>query len=125
MLSISRIARLNVYSLSRSCCRATASRARRLASADRRLATSAVVRKLNRATQFCGSAIVNLPTGGKKKKLKASVAAIEAHADFDESPGARDQQDEDEIREPNGRGIDRENAIGDDGNGDHTDDRSD
>ena len=57
---------------------ATASKARRLASADRRLAISAVVRKLNRATQFCGSAIVNFPTGGKKKKLKVSVAAIEA-----------------------------------------------
>ena len=39
---------------------------------------SAVVRKLNKATQFCGSAMVNRPTGGKKKKLKVSVAAIEA-----------------------------------------------
>ena len=39
---------------------------------------SAVVRKLNKATQFCGSAMVNLPTGGKKKKLNVSVAAIEA-----------------------------------------------
>ena len=32
-----------------------------------RLAISDVARKLNRATQFCGSAIVNVPTGGKKK----------------------------------------------------------
>src|SRR6266404_6298647 len=74
------MARLNEYSLSKSCCRATASNARRLTSADRRLAISAVVRKLNRATQFCGSAIVNLPTGGKKKKLNVSVAAIDATA---------------------------------------------
>jgi hypothetical protein len=49
-----------------------------LTSVERRLATSAVVKKLNNATQFWGSAIVNLPTGGKKKKLKVRVAAIEA-----------------------------------------------
>ena len=55
-----------------------ASKARRLASVESRLATSDVVKKLNRATQFWGSAIVNLPTGGKKKKLKVSVAVIEA-----------------------------------------------
>jgi hypothetical protein len=48
---------------------------------DRRLAISDVVRKLNSAIQFCGSAIVNLPTGGRKKKLNVSVAAIEASAD--------------------------------------------
>src|SRR5258706_4587575 len=52
--------------------------ARRLASVESLLAISAVVRKLNRATQFCGSAIVNCPTGGKKKKLNVSVAAIDA-----------------------------------------------
>jgi hypothetical protein len=51
-----------------------------MTSPDRRLAMSDVVRKLKRATQFCGSAIVNLPTGGRKKKLKVSVAAIEVTA---------------------------------------------
>jgi len=48
--------------------------------ADRRLAMSEVARKLNKATQFCGSAIVNLPIGGKKKKLKRRVARTEANA---------------------------------------------
>ena len=60
--------------------RSIASRARRLAIVDRRLAMSEVARKLNKATQFCGSAIVNLPTGGKKKRLKRRVARTEAKA---------------------------------------------
>ena len=29
------------------------------------------------ATQFCGSAIVSAPTGGRKKKLKHNIAAID------------------------------------------------
>ena len=41
---------------------------------------SDVARKLNSAIQFSGSAIVNLPTGGKKKKLKTRVARTEANA---------------------------------------------
>jgi hypothetical protein len=40
----------------------------------------AVARKLDNATQFCGSAMVNVPTGGRKKKLKTNVASIEASA---------------------------------------------
>ena len=39
-----------------------------------------VARKLNRATQFCGSATVNVPTGGRKKKLNRSVASNEDRA---------------------------------------------
>jgi hypothetical protein len=57
-----------------------ASNARALALADSRLAINDVARKLNRATQFCGSAMVKVPTGGKKKKLKTSVARIEDSA---------------------------------------------
>src|SRR5580704_8786037 len=37
----------------------------------------AVARNAMKATQFCGSAMVNVPTGGRKKKLKQSTAAIE------------------------------------------------
>ena len=77
VLSISRMARLKLYKRSTSCCRSTASRARALAFADSRLAIREVARKLNRATQFCGSAIVKVPTGGKKKKLKTRVARID------------------------------------------------
>ena len=55
-----------------------ASCARRFASAERRLAIRAVIRKLNNAIQFCGSAMVNLPIGGRKNRLKASVEATEA-----------------------------------------------
>src|SRR5580704_12058088 len=40
----------------------------------RLLATSAVTRNANKATQFWGSAIVKVPKGGRKKKLKAAVA---------------------------------------------------
>ena len=33
----------------------------------------AVARKAPNANQFCGSAIVSVPTGGRKKKLNAGV----------------------------------------------------
>src|SRR3984893_8561374 len=68
-----------MYRRSTSCCRSIASRARRFAFADSRLAISEVARKLNKATQFWGSAIVNVPTGGRKKKLKRRVERIEAN----------------------------------------------
>ena len=38
---------------------------------------TATTRKAKSAIQFCGSAIVKVPTGGRKKKLKASIAAID------------------------------------------------
>ena len=50
----------------RSCARATA---------DRLLATRLTARNANSATQFWGSAIVKVPTGGRKKKLRHSSAA--------------------------------------------------
>src|SRR6266567_2618412 len=71
------MARLKLYKRSTSFCRSIASTARAFAFAESRLAISEVARKLKRATQFCGSAIVNVPTGGKKKKLKTSVARTE------------------------------------------------
>jgi hypothetical protein len=37
--------------------------------ADNLLAMTEVVRKANSAIQFCGSAIVQVPRGGRKKKL--------------------------------------------------------
>src|SRR5437867_2122215 len=61
--------------LSRRC---SASWARARTADDRLLATRLTARKMNRATQFCGSSIVQAPTGGKKKKLKQSIAAIDA-----------------------------------------------
>jgi hypothetical protein len=36
----------------------------------------AVARKATSAIQFCGSAMVSVPNGGRKKKLKASVASM-------------------------------------------------
>ena len=42
---------------------------------DRWLATTATTRNANSATQLCGSAIVNVPTGGMKKKFRVSIAA--------------------------------------------------
>lgn len=38
------------------------------ATADRWPATRLTVRSANSAIQFCGSAIVSVPTGGRKKK---------------------------------------------------------
>ena len=76
-LSMSINPRLSSYSLSISCCRRVASRALCLTLAESWLATTAVTRNANSATQFCGSAIVKVPTGGRKKKLKHSIPATE------------------------------------------------
>jgi hypothetical protein len=54
-----------------------ASKALCLALVDKRLAMSEVVRNVNRAIQLCGSAIFSVPTGGRKKKLRTRVAAID------------------------------------------------
>src|ERR1035438_1393467 len=62
--------RLKSRSTSRRRCFAPS--ASRRARSARLLATSAVTRKANNATQFWGSAMVNVPTGGRKKKLKAA-----------------------------------------------------
>jgi hypothetical protein len=71
-------ARLNSYRRSISCRRLFASKALALTLAESWLATTAVTKKADRATQFCGSAMVRVPTGGKKKKLKHSMLVIEA-----------------------------------------------
>ena len=47
------------------------------ATADRLLATRLTARKANSATQFCGSAIVNVPTGGRKEEVEAEHRATE------------------------------------------------
>src|SRR3954466_9142418 len=52
----------------------SASRSRARTRAERLLATTLTARNANNATQFCGSAIVNVPTGGRKKKLKHNIA---------------------------------------------------
>src|SRR5438128_2161412 len=57
--------------------RAMASRARSCAAADRLLAITATTRNANKAIQFCGSAIVKVPTGGRKKKFNVSIATID------------------------------------------------
>ena len=57
--------------------RAIASRARSCAAADRLLAMTATTRNANSAIQFCGSAMVKVPTGGRKKKFSASIATTE------------------------------------------------
>jgi hypothetical protein len=46
---------------------AIASRARSCAAAERLLPSTATTRNAASATQFCGSAIVKAPTGGRKK----------------------------------------------------------
>ena len=69
--------RLRSNSRASSSRRPTASCVRARATADRLLATRLTARKANSATQFWGSAIVNVPTGGRKKKLRQSIAATE------------------------------------------------
>src|SRR6185436_2351252 len=51
----------------------TASRARSRATAERRLATRLTARKAISAIQFCGSTIVSVPMGGRKKKLSVNT----------------------------------------------------
>src|SRR6202795_471393 len=48
---------------------------------EKRLAVTEVARNANSATQFCGSAMLKVPTGGKKKKLKHNTAKTEAVID--------------------------------------------
>ena len=72
---MSRMSRLRSNSRASSSRRASASRVRARATADRLLATRLTTSSANSAVQFCGSAIVRVPTGGRKKKLKASTAA--------------------------------------------------
>ena len=57
--------------------RPTASSVRARATADRLLATRLTARKAKSATQFCGSAIVKVPTGGRKKKFRHSMATTD------------------------------------------------
>src|SRR5438132_1264012 len=74
----SRTSRLKSNSRPSSSRLAVASVARARAVADRLLATRLTARNTNNAIQFWGSAIVKVPTGGRKKKLKQSIAAIDA-----------------------------------------------
>ena len=69
--------RLRSKSRASSSRRLIASRARSRATVDRLLATRLTARNANSATQFCGSATTNVPTGGRKTKLKVSIAAME------------------------------------------------
>ena len=57
--------------------RPSASDVRARATADRLLATRLTARNATSATQFCGSAMVSVPTGGRKKKLNATMATRE------------------------------------------------
>ncbi len=57
------------------------SSARRRARPDNWLVTMAVAMKAASATQFSGSEMVNVPTGGRKKKLRHSIATTEAIVD--------------------------------------------
>src|SRR5262250_3125372 len=69
---------LNVYRRSTSCLRRLASRVCRRARSESWLAITEVTKKASSATQFCVSAMVKVPTGGRKKKLKQSAAAMES-----------------------------------------------
>src|SRR5206468_12029229 len=66
--------------------RATASAVRARATDDKLLATRLTARNTSSATQFCGSAIVKRPTGGRKKKLKHNTD----RADVSSATASRD-----------------------------------
>ena len=74
---ITSTSRLRSNSRASSSRRPIASCVRARATADRLLATRLTARNANSATQFCGSAIVSVPTGGRKKKLKQSIATTD------------------------------------------------
>ena len=66
---------------------------------DRLLATRLTARNVNSATQFCGSAIVNVRTGGRKKKLKLTIAATEVVDRDPQRRGGGDNEDDQEKAE--------------------------
>ncbi len=74
---ITRMSRLKSNRRASSSRRPTASWVRARATAERLLATRLTARNATRATQLCGSAIVKVPIGGRKKKLKLRTATIE------------------------------------------------
>src|ERR1700704_1851703 len=77
-LSVSRrISRLRSNNRATSSRLATASSVRVRATEDRLLATRLTVRNAKSATQFRGSAMVSVPTGGKKKKLMQNIATTD------------------------------------------------
>ena len=77
---ITSTSRLRSNSRASSSRRTIASFVRSRATDDRLLATRLTPRNAKSATQFCGSAIVSVPTGGRKKKLKQIIAAIDVTA---------------------------------------------
>ena len=62
-------------------------------------------RNAKSATQFCGSAIVSVPTGGRKKKFRQKVATTEAPAATARSPVAAIHKTTKQVAERNGRVI--------------------
>ena len=54
--------------------------------------------------------MVNIPTGGRKKKLKQSIAAMDAATRFDQSPGGRNRENAQQIGESGGGRVHRDHA---------------
>ena len=77
-LARSKASRSSVYKRSISRRPASASSARCRARAESSPVVTAVIRNTASAIQLSGSAIVNVPTGGRKKKLKQNTPAIDA-----------------------------------------------
>ena len=76
--------------------RVIASRVRSRATAERLLATRLTARNANSATQFCGSTIVNVPIGGRKKKLSAKTETIDVVDRDPETRACRHKQHDDQ-----------------------------
>ncbi len=66
----------------------------------------AVMRNASSATQFCGSAIVSVPDGGRKKKLNTSMADTDAVVASTIPQAVARIRMTDDIRERNRRRID-------------------
>ena len=77
--------------------RCSASAVRRRARAAKSLTTIAVTRYTASANQFVRSASVNVCTGGRKKKLKASMLAIETGIAYARSPHDRDRYNREDV----------------------------
>ena len=85
--------------------RAIASRARSCAAADRLLAMTATIRKANSAIQFCGSAIVKAPTGGRKKKFSVSIATTDTTTRDPQAREGRGAEHDQQQRQSDRRGT--------------------
>ena len=85
--------------------RPSASAVRARATADRLLATRLTARNAKSATQLCGSAIVKVPTGGRKKKFRRQHRDQRRDDGNRQAGRRRDDEHDHQVGRRNDRGV--------------------